>query len=409
MKNSNFTRVIGIMAGTALLLVSVSCGGKDKARDEKRPTKVPEASTSSHADIEVNPTSYPFTFVAYGDLRSTEHEWFGQHVTNPGPRKAIISDIVTRKPDFLVMTGDFVFRGFKREDWEVFNKEIEAVKSAGITVFPAVGNHEVGPYPPWMEKSLRIVPTLARKEGLELYDKEFPTFGRKPNEWYSVKSGNCYFLILDSQLDSQDVLHQQLQLQWVKDQLAALPQEVDFVFVVLHSAIYTAVNDDVHRPGDNEKQLAKTLEEKQSNIRARIIVISGHVHNYERYVHRSNAIYELKMTNYKSYDPEDVTYIVSGGGGAEPVCLYRISAKECRSSGTWSHPRRNIKAFQRSNQDLYGRSDASQHSDTVGDPYHYCLFTVNHSKLTFQMMKLVRNGTGVTFQESDSFELLIKH
>ena len=43
------------------------------------------------------------------------------------------------------------------------------------------------------------------------------------------------------------------------------------------------------------------LEERQAHARARIVVFSGHVHNYERHEHGG------------------VTYFVSGGGGAPPI------------------------------------------------------------------------------------------
>jgi len=37
--------------------------------------------------------------------------------------------------------------------------------------------------------------------------------------------------------------------------------------------------------------------------------------------------------------------------------------------------------------------------------FHYCVLTVDHSKLNFQMMKLVGNGESVTFEPRDSFSM----
>jgi hypothetical protein len=53
--------------------------------------------------------------------------------------------------------------------------------------------------------------------------------------------------------------------------------------------------------------LAKTLEVRQAHARYRIVVFSGHVHNYERHEHGG------------------VTYFVSGGGGAHAYPIERAA------------------------------------------------------------------------------------
>jgi len=62
--------------------------------------------------------------------------------------------------------------------------------------------------------------------------------------------------------------------------------------------------------------------------------------------------------------------------------------------------------FARSADDLYPRNALYGKNDPMNvDQYHYCLFTVNHSNLKFQMMKLVNNGKSATFEPRDSFEM----
>lgn len=51
--------------------------------------------------------------------------------------------------------------------------------------------------------------------------------------------------------------------------------------------------------------MAKMLESRQQNLRARIVVFSGHVHNYERHEHGG------------------VTYFVTGGAGAHAYPIER--------------------------------------------------------------------------------------
>src|SRR5208337_3684739 len=54
-----------------------------------------------------------------------------------------------------------------------------------------------------------------------------------------------------------------------------------------------------------EQKLAKMLEARQQHLRARIVVFSGHVHNYERQEHGG------------------ITYFVTGGAGAHAYPVER--------------------------------------------------------------------------------------
>ena len=84
------------------------------------------------------------------------------------------------------------------------------------------------------------------------------------------------------------------------------------------------------------------LEKRQQTTVARFVVLSGHVHNYERHVHNG------------------VTYFVSGGGGAH---AYRIA----RSPG-----------------DLFPDNNIN---------YHFLLVEIEHGKLNVTMNRLqLKNG-----------------
>ncbi len=326
--------------------------------------------TASMADLRINdPKPYPFRFVAYGDMRFAAHESYRQVIANAKARQQIIDQIANENPAFLVVTGDFVFRGFHTEDWTYFDRGIKPVRDRGIQIFPAIGNHEVGPFPeiknykfkPFQEIETDTKEHIASK-GLENYYKEFSNIPHRP--WYSVQYANCYFLIVDSEIADDDPSNAE-QNKWMTDQLNSIPSEIDYIFVALHRPPYTALTDDVHMPRAQQVALSKLLEDRQRNSRAQIIVIAGHVHNYERYQHNG------------------VAYIVSGGGGAKPVKIAPRGADDL-------YPK-NI---------LYGKNDPVDE-----DQFHYCIFTVDHSKLKFQMMKLVGKGKGISFEPRDSFEL----
>ena len=61
------------------------------------------------------PKQYPFTLIAYGDLRTTDLS--NHSATNPERRQALIARIATEKPDLLVVNGDLVLSGGNAGDW----------------------------------------------------------------------------------------------------------------------------------------------------------------------------------------------------------------------------------------------------------------------------------------------------
>ncbi|HTD23688.1 MAG TPA: metallophosphoesterase family protein [Terriglobales bacterium] len=61
------------------------------------------------------PKQYPFTLVAYGDLRTTHPS--NHFVTDPNRRRVLIARIAAEKPDLLVVNGDLVYKGGSRGDW----------------------------------------------------------------------------------------------------------------------------------------------------------------------------------------------------------------------------------------------------------------------------------------------------
>ena len=114
-----------------------------------------------------------------------------------------------------------------------------------------------------------------------------------------------YVLNLDS---NSSLLPGSEQIGWIKAQLAALPASVRFVFFNMHHppVVDVQVNGDPdHNGRPNEHALAEFLATSPEKSRVRFIVAAGHIHNYERFFQ------------------DDIVYLVSGGGGAEPRPLVR--------------------------------------------------------------------------------------
>ncbi len=232
--------------------------------------------------------------VFYGDTRFTTWRFAG-NVTSPWARRALIEKIASERPDALFISGDIPFQGAQRADYHVFFSESAIWRRDHLRVYPVLGNHEF--------YARDFVPS--RQRGLQNWWEAFPFL--KGMQWYSVQLGDqIYALCLDSNFGA--LKSGSAQRIWIDRQLAALPESIGYVFVVLHHA---GSGDYLERQGHKRSQdtsasdLDPYLERKQQNMRARIVVISGHVHNYGR------------------LERNGVVYIISGGGGAHPVFFRR--------------------------------------------------------------------------------------
>ena len=280
----------------------------------------------------------PFHFVAYGDSRF--HDPKDTEAANPEVRQALVQAIAQTNPALILFTGDIVYNGYDTDDWKVWDSETAVWREKKIPVYPALGNHDLHGN---------------EKIALNNYFQRFPEL--KNSVYYSVRFANALMLVLDSALDETSGP----QGQWLKQKLDNLPTDVDFVFLVLHHPPYTSSSDmnmlgGGHSARSQEKELARMLEARQQNQRARIVVFSGHVHNYERHEHGG------------------VTYFVTGGAGARPVQINRA------------------------------KDDPFQ-SEEVN--YHYLQVEVDRGSLKITMHRLELKSGGAVWTEPDSVTISV--
>jgi Icc-related predicted phosphoesterase len=228
----------------------------------------------------------PFRFIVYGDTRFTDPA--NTRAASPPVRRALVQAIADADPSFISVGGDIAYNGDDANDWKVWDSETEIWRQRHITVYPALGNHDLHG---------------DRTVALANYFQRFPAL--ENNRYYSVRAANTLMLVLDSSLDETSGP----QGEWLVKKLDSVPSDVDFVFLVLHHPPYTASSDRVlgggHSARHPEHLLAQVLEERQSRTHARFVVFAGHVHNYEHQEHNG------------------VTYFVTGGGGARPYPIER--------------------------------------------------------------------------------------
>jgi 3',5'-cyclic AMP phosphodiesterase CpdA len=294
-------------------------------------------------------------FLAYGDPRFTDPA--ACEFSDQRYRTALVESMANSadKPDFLIVTGDVVLSGANDDDWRVFERETKALKKAKIPIFPVLGNHDVRG-------------ASGQSKFMQHFDELKSHEELKTQAWYSIHYGNAEFLMLDSQSQyDQD----SPQGEWLRKKLKSVPEELAFLFVVLHHPLVTHAsripflsrcNGRHAKPARGhdvegaEKRLKFLLDDfYKTRPGVRVVVISGHNHNYERYM------------------VDGITYIVTGGGGATP---YRIS---------------------RHRTDFYNES---------GPTYHYCTFTIQGDVLQGAMYKINFTAGNTRLEEKDHFELI---
>lgn len=222
--------------------------------------------------------------IGYGDTRFTTSS--NTKETNPRMRKFLVDRIAEEHADALFETGDLPLIGSDAADWANFREETAPWRNQSLRVYPAIGNHET---------------TVDFNQGIRNYLATFPQL--KDCRYYSALLGNVYLISID---EFTSMREGQPQHAWLVSQLEHLPPQVDFVFFLDHMPLVNDLQSQiaVGLPGAHETYLRALLEQESLKTRAKFVVLSGHIHNYER------------------FERAGITYIVTGGGGAKPYPIF---------------------------------------------------------------------------------------
>jgi len=329
-------RAVSAMAASAVILAA--CLNLADAPIQA-PPEPPVAATFSVPDAELPD---PLVLIAYGDMRFTGPSETG--ASNPTARRELIAKIAAEQPAAIFINGDLPWHGVP-EDYEVFREESRPWRRQHMRIYPALGNHEFA--------------GCSEPACLEHWWTAFPELrGRR---WYSVAVGSK---VLGVALDSDaSLLPGSEQRRWLENQFSVIDPRVQFILIVMHHppvADVQTVKMVDHNPRPNEQALADYLGGLAAHTRARIVVIAGHIHNYER------------------FEQAGVQYLVSGGGGAKPYEIDRTAA------------------------DLY--------QDTDFPNYHYVRFELRAKTLLGEMIRLGENAAAAEpkdWQIRDRFELTL--
>ena len=254
--------------------------------------------------VDVNPTftiskfspGKPIHMVGYGDMRFTDPSVTSG--TNPRVRKWLAERIGQERPEVLLLTGDMPYVGSRDADWKQFRDETASWRANNTLQLPTIGNHEV---------------RGDHDKGIANYLKNFP--GIAGHRYYSVLMGSVEVISLDMTSAAGGTSPQAT---WFAAQLDHLPPQVQFLFILYHTPWMVDRQSQLftNLPSKEALTLRHLLEIHLYKMRAKVIVLSGHIHNYER------------------FERDGVEYVTSGGGGAEPYPLiFRGSADLYRDTG----------------------------------------------------------------------------
>jgi hypothetical protein len=289
-----FAAIVFLLAITASIFVPPSAATGAQARVRKAAQKknpdsllLPDSSKPTFTIPEAA-LHQPVTVIAYGDMRFTNPK--EKTVSDPRVRVEIVQRVAKERPDALLLNGDIPFMGGDTSDYAEYKEETRIWRGERLRVYPALGNHEFY--------------GCDVAQCLENWWAAFPKL--KGRRWYSVRVGSKIETI---ELDSDDSLEPgSRQIKWLTSQLDALPHSVEFLIITLHHPPVADPNPGMtasHNVRPNEEALRNYLKVAAAAQSAKIAVVAGHIHNYERFFE------------------DGVMYMVSGGGGATPYPVIR--------------------------------------------------------------------------------------
>jgi predicted phosphodiesterase len=243
-------------------------------------------------DFTIPPDDEIFTFIVYGDTRSSDE------TAVSSMHWSIVNAYLQHDPELIIHTGDLVNHGGEAYQWPLFESYMSAIRDEDIPFFSVVGNHEwytddwgvfdedYSNYLDWVDHS-------------DVVDTEGETELHYSFDWQGI-----HFVMLNTVEEwvEDNYTCPAAQMEWLMDDLAG---NYEFVVVSFHNPMYSIRAD---RP-DRWAQ-AESLRDTFHNLFIEYgvdIVFNGHDHQYYRTVR------------------DGIQYVVTGGGGAP---LYDINVEE---------------------------------------------------------------------------------
>jgi len=280
------------------------------------------------APLSLPPDDGVFTFIAYGDTRSSDE-------SSVSPlHESIVNEYLQYDPELIIHTGDLVLSGGEAYQWPLFEASISAVMDADpeIPFYCCVGNHE------WYTDDWNVQDTdySTYLDYVDFSDEAEASGGTEL--YYSFDWQGMHFIMMNTveEWDGDDYTCPTAQMDWLMNDLAG---NYEFIVLSFHNPMYSVRAE---RP-DRWAQ-AESLRDTFQDVFIEYgvdLVFNGHDHQYYRTVR------------------DEIYYVVTGGGGAP---LYQIETENT----VW------------------------QVGDVGFSDYHYCVCSINTvtNQLDIEVIKL---------------------
>jgi predicted amidohydrolase YtcJ len=233
-----------------------------------------------------------YNFIVYGDTRA-DVDGIGDSPIHDD----VINAFLMHDPEFVIHTGDMVVQGGVASHWPYFEDSITPVKTLGIQIYGAVGNHE------------------KYTEEYHVYEEDFATYKAhfdyssvidEPGEnelYYSFDYGGIHFVFLNTEDYFDDVIGGSQTFTFSTEQRSWLTTDLqdytlnDFIIVTFHRPPYSVRADRPDRWAE-----AETIRAELHDLfidEGVDLVFTGHDHLY---------YHTLR---------DGIQYVTTGGGGAE--------------------------------------------------------------------------------------------
>ena len=181
---------------------------------------------------------------------------------NQEATKKLFTAVADRKPAAFFIMGDVVNLGYSNHQWKPMDSYLKDLRSKNISVYAALGNHEV------MGQA---------KKGEHKFQQRFPE--HVATGYVEVKD-SVAVILLNSNFSCLTEAENKTQLDWYRATLQQLDTDPSIQFIIsgCHHSPYTnskivGANKDVQ-----QKFVPLFLASKKSRL-----FISGHSHNFEHY------------------------------------------------------------------------------------------------------------------------------
>ena len=230
-------------------------------------------SGSSSADAMKSESLFPFSVGLTGDVGTTQVS------------VATISALSSLQPNAIFLVGDLCYSDGYINTWDAFGRMIEPLASH-IPLLTSGGNHEVQSGENWVPYQLR-------------YPTPYVGSSSPDPSYYGREVGPVHVIVLNSYAASSNT---SVQYRWLEMYLSSRVNRArtPWVVVMIHASLYHS--NTIHW---KEGELLRVAMEPLLYQWGVDIVLSGHLHAYER----TAAMYNAEL------DECGMTHLILGDGG----------------------------------------------------------------------------------------------